>query len=357
MFENLYSELLDKLSDGVEMVMVNFMDPDDSTSGSIFDKKLYSRDCLENVSLEKELSEIKDILIESFNTGLPQSVESGGKLIIAEPYFPKPRLIIFGGGHIAKPLSELGANSEFEVTVVDDRPMFANSDRFPCAEDVICDSFENAFKRLQLRTSDFVVIVTRGHVHDGVCIREALKYDLSYLGMIGSKRRVKGMMDQLAKEGYPDEKLQNVSSPIGLNIGAVTPFEIAVSIVAEIIESRRLKNGGRDSVHNKRFNWPEFDRDVIESICEPDENRALVTIISSKGSVPRKAGAKMIVHLDGRLLGSIGGGCSEAGIISIARDVIRERGYRIEPVDMTGEVAEEIGMVCGGVMDVLIESF
>lgn len=357
MFENLYSELLEKLHDGVEVAMVNYMSPESSASGSILDKRLVARDALEDDFMEKDLASIKDIIAESFETGLPQSADVDGKFVMVEPFFPKPRLVIFGGGHIAKPLSELGAQSEFDVVVVDDRPMFANSNRFPSAASVICESFDGAFEKLKLRSSDFVVIVTRGHVHDGICIREALKYDLAYLGMIGSKRRVKGMMDLLSEEGYSPDKLEKVSSPIGLDIGAVTPFEIAVSIIAEIIEYRRLKNGGRDSARNKKFNWPEFDRDVLEAICVADEHRALVTIISSKGSVPRKAGAKMIVYLDGRLLGSIGGGCSEAGIITIARDLIHDKGYRIEPVDMTGEVAEDIGMVCGGIMDVLIESF
>lgn len=356
MFENLYSELLDSLTHGDEVALVSYMRPEGPNSGSIVDKKLISRSRLESGLSETVLPSEIALLNESFNTGLPQSKNLDGRFIMVEPYFPKPRLIIFGGGHIAKPLSELAAKSEFDVTVVDDRPMFANIGRFPEAQNVVCKNFENAFEDLKLRSSDFVVIVTRGHVHDGICIREALKYKLAYIGMIGSKRRVKGMMDVLKEEGYSEEKLASVSSPIGLDIGAVTPFEIAVSIIAEVIEYRRLRNGGRDSARNKKFNWPEFDREVLETICNPDENRALVTIISSKGSVPRKAGAKMLVYLDGRLLGSIGGGCSEAGIITIARDIIRDKGYCIESVDMTGEVAEELGMVCGGVMDVLIES-
>lgn len=356
MFENLYSELLEALSHGEEVALVSYMNPESPSSGSIVGKKLVSRAQLKSGLDESGLSTEAELIDESFNTGVPQSRNIDGRFIMVEPYFPKPRLIVFGGGHIAKPLSELAAKSEFDVTVVDDRPMFANSGRFPEAQNVICKSFENAFDELKLRSSDFVVIVTRGHVHDGICIREALKHELSYLGMIGSKRRVKGMMDTLREEGYSEERLASVSSPIGLDIGAVTPFEIAVSIIAEVIEYRRLRNGGRDSARNKKFNWPEFDREVLETMCAPDENRALVTIISSKGSVPRKAGAKMVVYLDGRLLGSIGGGCSEAGVITLARDIIRDKGYCISSVDMTGEVAEELGMVCGGVMDVLIES-
>lgn len=356
MFKNIHDRLLLNLESGLATAIITTMSPRGDLSGDILDKSIVTASELDSNIIPSKLSFLSAKIEDTFNSGLPTSTRIDGQLFIIEPYFPKPRMIIFGGGHIAKPLSELGAQSEFEVTVVDDRPMFANSARFPSASKVICNSFEESFKELDLRSSDFVVIVTRGHAHDGICLRKSLEYNLAYLGMIGSRRRVKGMMDMLVSEGYSEEKLSGISSPIGLDIGAVTPFEVAVSIVGEIIQHRRLKNGGRDSKNNKKFNWPEFDRDVLEELRLSGQDRALVTIISSKGSVPRKAGAKMIVYPDGRLLGSIGGGCSEAGIISKARDLIREGGYSIESVDMTGQVAEDLGMVCGGTMEVLIES-
>lgn len=357
MFENIHSKLLLNLENGLDTVIVSLMNPVDSVSGKVLDKKVITSKEIQAKEIPSDLRFLEDSILETMQSGLPSTVSLEGKLFVIEPYFPKPRLVIFGGGHIAKPLSELGAKSEFDVVVVDDRPMFANAGRFPHAGDVICDSFERAFEKLSLRESDFVVIVTRGHSHDGICLRKALDYNLTYLGMIGSKRRVRGMMEVLSKEGYPDQALAKVASPIGLDIGAVTPFEVAISIIAQVVQYRRLKSGARDSRDNKKFNWPEFDKDVLEQFLIKDESKALVTILSSKGSVPRKAGAKMIVYPDGRLLGSIGGGCSEAGIISKARDLIRAGGYSIESVDMTGEVAEDLGMVCGGTMTVLIESF
>lgn len=357
MFENIYIELLEKLNAGIEVALISLMKKSDSRSGKIEAKYLVSAEDLSFGKVPEALESILPEIQAAFDSGLPKALDIDNELVLIEPYFPKPRLIIFGGGHIAKPLSELGTNSEFAVTIVDDRPQFANIGRFPEAETVICDSFENAFLRLKLRKSDFVVVVTRGHVHDGICIRKALEHELAYLGMIGSKRRVAGVMAELKAEGFDAKKLERINSPIGLEIGAVTPYEIAISIIAQIIAYRRLKTGGRASQNNKNFNWPEFDRDVLEQIQFNDPNRALVTIISSKGSVPRKAGAKMLVYLDGIILGSIGGGCSEAGIIGTARDMIREKGYRIEEVDMTGDVAESLGMVCGGIMDVIIESF
>lgn len=337
------------------------MDPVDEKSGSISDKLILTGD-----NLEYDFSSIsKD---ESLNQKIPYSLETGNvqlintqdeKLVLVEPYFPDPRLIVLGGGHIAKPLVEFGTKLGFYVTVVDDRPSFANSNRFPDADKVICESFENSFNLINISRSDFVVIVTRGHRHDGICLRKSLDCNPAYIGMIGSKRRVKGMKNELLNEGYTEEQLNKLNAPIGLDIGAITPEEIALSIIAQVVSFRRTGRSSLDSkADKKKFNWPEFDSIVIDEMAKGiEEPKALVTIISAKGSVPRKAGAKMIVWGDGRTIGSIGGGCSEASVITTARDVILDKGYVIQHVDMTGDVAEEEGMVCGGIMDVLIESF
>jgi xanthine dehydrogenase accessory factor len=152
----------------------------------------------------------------------------------------------------------------------------------------------------------------------------------------------------LESEGYQKEKLDKVYAPIGLEIGAVTPEEIAIAIIAQVINSRRKGS--------EKVNWPETDMDVLAELSKEDKDpRALITIISTKGSVPREAGAKMLVWPDGKIVGSIGGGCSEAGVINIARDVIGNKGCQIKDIDMTASIAEEEGMVCGGIMQVLIE--
>lgn len=350
MFEPIYKNLLNIIDNGDEAIIITFMDASDKKSGKIKNKIIASKDNLKEVVLDPLLVEKS---IESFETGKPVFIENKIESILIEPFFPEPRLIILGGGHIAKPLSEFGTKVGFGVVVVDDRPFFANKNRFPEAE-VICDDFESSFKILNIKKSDFIVIVTRGHRHDGVCLRNALSFDSKYIGMIGSKRRVKGMMEELLSEGYSQDILDEIYSPIGLHIGAVTPDEIAVSIIAEIISVRR---NGRDGKKITKSNWPEFDHEVVSEIIKQDEPKALITIMSSKGSVPRKAGAKMITWYDGRTMGSIGGGCAEGEVITKARDLILEKGYEMVHVDMTGEVAEDAGMVCGGTMEVLIECF
>lgn len=303
--------------------------------------------------------EMRKLIQQCFETGElgEASLLPGQKAILAEPYFPGPSLIIFGGGHIAKPLCEFSARLGFSVTVVDDRLFFANKERFPDASEVICEGFEKCFDRLQFNRYTYVVIVTRGHRYDTVCLREVAPKPWAYAGMIGSKRRVQGVIKQLIDEGIPAESMKNINTPIGLEIGAVTPEEIAISILGELISYRRLANPklGRESA---RLGWTEIDRDVIEELSlGREDEKAIVTVISTKGSAPRRAGAKMLVWPDGRILGSIGGGCSEGAVIQTARDVIREGGYRIETVDLTGSMAEDEGMVCGGTMKVLIESF
>ncbi|MBU3161823.1 XdhC family protein [Clostridium frigoris] len=355
MLENIYEELVKKVNDGFKCVMLTYLNLYSDRDGTITKKIILTCDEIQNKLIILSDDIYNEIQL-SMNTGKIRvfNIEEKKSLII-EPFIPKPRLIVFGGGHIAMPLSEFASKANFSVTVIDDRPFFANKKRFPKADKVICESFEKSFSLLNLRKSDYVAIITRGHRYDGLVLREVLKYDLSYVGMIGSKRRVKGMMEELLSEGFSSDKLNLVNSPIGIDIYAITPDEIAFSIIAELIS---FKNKGTINNSGEKFVIPEFDIDVAEKIfVEAEISKALITILSSKGSVPRKAGAKMIAYYDGRTIGSIGGGCSEAAVIVKAREIMVSKGFIIEHVDMTGEVAEDEGMVCGGVMEVLIESF
>ena len=354
MYENIYKDLSNRLNDYDEVALITYLKSKDTENGTIDIKLVATKSDVEKGTFSTN-EELKENILMTFKAGAPSFLKDNNEIILIEPFFSKPRLIVFGGGHIAKPLTEFGRRVGFLVVVVDDRPSFANNFRFPEADQIICDDFNNAFKYLKIRASDFVVIVTRGHKYDGVCLRNALSYTPAYIGMIGSRRRVKSMMEELTSEGYTREIIDKVCSPIGLDIGAVTPEEIAIAIIAQVISYRRAT--GSKFAKGTDFNWPEFDTDVMKEIAEKSEiPRALITIISSKGSVPRKAGAKMIVWLDGRILGTIGGGCSEANILTLARNVIQNKGYSIEHVDMTGDIAEDEGMACGGTMDVLIES-
>lgn len=358
---NIYKNLIENINAGKRTVVVTTLDSSDHDTGHSQNKILFTTESLLEYSKSPNFDElIYEKAKYSLETGNLQFIEaSEEKTYLIEPYFPEPNLIVLGGGHIAKPLVEFGAKAGFAVTVVDDRPSFANTQRFPDAEKVICESFEKCFDLINLNESSFVVIITRGHRHDMDCLRQVLKYDTSYIGMIGSKRRVRGVMQQLLSEGYSQGELDKVNAPIGLEIGAVTPEEIAFSIISQVIRYRRLVDRSTGAIKATKTNWPEFDRDVLTRLSKEENTpKAVITIVSTKGSVPRKEGAKLLIASNDELVGSIGGGCSEGAVINTARYMLRNNiAYQTEKIDMTGDVAENEGMVCGGIMNVVIERF
>lgn len=156
---------------------------------------------------------------------------------------PAPSLVIVGAGHIAQPLCSMGSALGFRVTVVDDRPSFASRERFPEAAELRVGYFRDELARLPLHRSTYVVIVTRGHAHDEEALRAVIDSEAAYIGMIGSRRKVRTILDRLAESGISNQRLGSVYSPIGLDIGAESPAEIAVSILAEMVAVRR--KGGR----------------------------------------------------------------------------------------------------------------
>jgi xanthine dehydrogenase accessory factor len=285
----------------------------------------------------------------SFQGGIIRSLDKNKPLETVELYNKKPRFIILGGGHIALPLVKIGKLLGFKVAVCDDRPAFANTERFKEADIILMDEFSNSINKLDIQKNDFIAVVTRGHKHDADCLRAILNKAMPrYLGMIGSKRRVGIVMADLKKEGYSEENINAIHSPIGLSIGAITPEEISVSIMAEIIQARRV-----DAKHSAYVSG--MDDDILRFLANAKEGTALLTIISSSGSVPREAGAKMVIDYMGNGYGSIGGGCSESAVLDIARRIIRTGGWQKEKIDLHDH-AENDGMVCGGELTVLIEA-
>jgi xanthine dehydrogenase accessory factor len=164
----------------------------------------------------------------------------GGTLeVFVEPILPPALLYIFGAGHVAASLCRVAVHAGFETTVVDDRDAFATRERFPDAGQLIAEDFEHAMARLVPPESSFIVIVTRGHHDDMRILRWAVQTQARYIGMIGSKRKTISIFRELVKEGIPAALFDRVHAPVGLDIGAVTPEEIAVSITAELIAMRR----------------------------------------------------------------------------------------------------------------------
>jgi xanthine dehydrogenase accessory factor len=163
----------------------------------------------------------------------------GGRMDVhIDPLVPAPHLHIIGAGHVGLHLAQAAAGAGFHIQVVDDREKFANADRFPGA-DVVVAPIPDWLQSAQLPASSYVVILTRGHQHDLDAMRALASRDLKYLGLIGSRAKIARIYDALLAEGMPAEALDRVHAPVGLEIGAVTPAEIAISILAELIAVRR----------------------------------------------------------------------------------------------------------------------
>jgi xanthine dehydrogenase accessory factor len=171
-----------------------------------------------------------------YDTGLV----CGGTLdVFVEPILPRALLCIFGAGHVSVNLYRVALNAGFDAIVVDDREAYANRERFPEAQQVIAEDFDRAMAKLSLTESAYIVIVTRGHRDDMRVLRWAVQTKARYVGMIGSKRKTIAIFRELEREGLSAALFERVHAPIGLDIGAITPEEIAISITAELIAVRR----------------------------------------------------------------------------------------------------------------------
>lgn len=193
-----------------------------------------------------------------YDTGLV----CGGTLdVFIEPVLPPASLYVFGAGHVSVNLYKAALNAGFQVTVIDDRESYANRERFPEAKEVIVEDFDQITARLSPSESAYIVIVTRGHRDDMRVLRWAVRTPAKYIGMIGSKRKTIRIFEELVKEGLAERLFERVHAPIGLDIGAITPEEIAIAITAELIAVRR--HAERALPH---MSW--FHRRALEALDE-----------------------------------------------------------------------------------------
>ena len=266
---------------------------------------------------------------------------------------PKERLILLGGGHIAQPLCSIAAMLGFGVTVVDDRPSFANHPRFPEAEQIVCDAFPHAIQALEIHEGDYLAVITRGHRYDADCLRTLLSGTMpKYLGLLGSRRRTIALLNLLEQEGFERKKLDAIHTPIGLDIGALSVQEIAVSIAAKLVQCRRqgLNRRSKSCILTEET----FSQEVVADIVEREIPRALLLVYETSGSTPVKSGAFMTVDQNFQAKGTIGGGCSESAVLREAFHLIGTGERQCVTVNMNHDVAAEEGMVCGGQMKVLL---
>lgn len=252
-------------------------------------------------------------------------------IIQKEWFCPQPTLFICGGGHVAKETAALAKYLDFRVTIIDDREELANTKNFPTADRIICDSYDNLADYLE--PDSCYVVVTPNHKADLQCVSIILPTSYRYLGMIGSKNKVAATFENLRAAGFSEEQIASIFAPIGLSIGAVTPAEIAFSILAQIIQEKNKTHSA------------SADRELLE--CK--ESGVLCIITEKHGSTPRGAGSMMFVGHN-KILGSIGGGEPERLVINCARETsaVTVREYRLN-----NQLHKGLDMVCGGTITVL----
>ncbi|TDI14969.1 MAG: xanthine dehydrogenase [Acidobacteria bacterium] len=159
--------------------------------------------------------------------------------VFVEPILPDPSLLLMGGGHLAQAIAEAAQRVSFKVSVVDDRASFANRERFPGVEETIVASFEESLDSIDVTENTFILIVTRGHGYDQVVLEKAIQSPARYVGLVGSRRKIRIILKNLLDKGIPPKTFSNFYAPIGLEIGSETPQEIAVSVIAELISLRK----------------------------------------------------------------------------------------------------------------------
>lgn len=253
----------------------------------------------------------------------------------------QPSIVICGGGHVSLCLAELACSLDFGVTVLEDREDYGTKERFPRAQ-IILGSPAESVEKVQDEASPFFVIASRTHDMDKDYLRAVLEKNYSYIGMMASKNKRAYVMGELEKVGVDSKLLDQVHSPIGKDISAVTPSEIAVSILAEIIE-----------IKNSKPRRPYAGTDVIRAI-EEDQAAVVISIVDKGGSAPRGVGSMMILKKDGSPLGTIGGGRYENVCIERGQELLGTDS--VEDLDFDVSAKGKLGMVCGGTMKVRLET-
>ena len=202
-------------------------------------------------------AEVREVALTAIKDGTPQTIPfaltekhgglvCGGKILVyIEPIIPDPSLMILGAGHVGRALCRVAKFSGFRVTVVDDRVEYANKDAVPDADSVVVCDFEDTFERVPVDKKSFIVVATRGHNHDLDAIKAALKTGAHYVGLLGSRRKKALLFRMLEESGFSKDTVNRVIIPVGLAINSVTPEEIAISIMAQIVQFRRENGASR----------------------------------------------------------------------------------------------------------------
>ena len=278
-----FYQILNELDKSKENIVLNLL-----TEGSVNRKLLLSEGKI--VYTNDESYNWNSIISSIPENKKSQVIQIDGNRIYVDFLRQSYNIVVCGAGHISISIIKMCNLLELPVTVIDDRVSFVNNALRAGADRAICEPFEQALSNINGDKGTFFIIVTRGHRYDQICLQNIIEKENAYIGMIGSRVRVRKVLDYLQEKGISREKLDRVYTPIGLNIGAETPAEIAVDIMAEIIE-----------IKNKEIGTSTISSELLDGILGDKYEslpKALVTIVSRKGSAPREVGTKMVVLKD-----------------------------------------------------------
>lgn len=255
----IYQELVNVISKGERAVLAIIVASHGSTPRKAGAKMLVKEDgtSIGTIGGGGTEHKIRSKIAEVMKSGQPQIVHfdlsgkddalqmiCGGQMdVFLEPILPAETLYLFGAGHTSQSTAEMAKRLGLRVVVIDPRPDYNNRERFPEADELIVEAYDSAFSKLNVGEDSYIVIYTIGHVVDEKCLEFAAGTEAKYIGMIGSRKKAKEVKERLMQKGVPQQQLDRVHAPIGIEIGAETPEEIAISILAEIVQVRRT--GGR----------------------------------------------------------------------------------------------------------------
>lgn len=291
----------------------------------------------------RESDILRYLSVFSSDSGKSRIVECDGVRWLCEPILPEERLIICGAGHVALSCLRMAKLLGMEITVLEDREEYANMAREAGADQVICRDFREALSYLEGHSSDWYLVMTRAHKMDQDCLQEIFQKPYAYVGMLGSPRKMQAIQKNLTEEGVNPKHFQRLHSPVGLDIGAKTPAEIGVSVMAELIQLR----------NQEETSEPAYSRKLLGQEVLHEKEGILCTLIDNGGGSPRNPGTKMMVHSAENCIGTIGGGVLEGAAIREAVAMLADG--RKRHILRTHTDGEASGMACCGRGTVLLE--
>lgn len=265
--------------------------------------------------------------------------------VFVEKFGGTPRLVVCGGGHVAESVVRLAVMLGLPVTGLEERPEYADALRRAGAEEVLCGPYAESLARVKGSAETYFIVATRAHTFDVECLTEIYKKRFAYVGMLGSKSRSALVRRQLTEAGVPPEMAEGLHAPIGLAIGGQTAQEIALSILAEIVQLK-----------NSRQQTEGFPPEMLNAL-DGCGGAVLVTIVSRHGSTPREVGAKMLVLPNGKSVGSVGGGIMEYRAQQLASKMQAGEAAPCQLAEYSASVQEDDAALaaCGGSMNVFLQ--